>query len=99
MYVKLKGKPELKAEYDAIFREQLLAGIIEQVPVSRENEVGVHFMPHHGVVRKDRETSKLRIVFDGSAKQNADEFSLNECLDKGPNYIPSLFDVLAKFEM
>ena len=86
------------AEY-AIFREQLRAGIIEQVPVSRENEVGVHFMPHHGVVRKDRETSKLRIVFDGNAKQNADEFSLNERLDEGPNYIPSLFDVLVKFRV
>ena len=82
------------AEYDAIFREQLLAGIIEQVPVSRENEVRVYFIPHHGVVRKDRETSKLRIVFYGSAKPNADEFSLNERLDEGSNYIPSLFDVL-----
>ena len=99
LHVKLKGKPELMAEYDAIFREELRAGIIEQVPVSRENEVGVHFMPHHGVVRKDRETSKLRIVFDGSAEQNADEFSLNERLDEGPNYIPSLFDVLVKFRV
>ena len=60
LYVKLKGKPELMAEYAAIFREQFRAGIIEQVPVSRENEVEVHFMPHHGVVHKDRETSKLR---------------------------------------
>ena len=56
-------------------------------------------MPHHGVVRKDRETSKLRIVFDGSAKQNVDEFSLIEPLDEGPNYIPSLFDVLVKFRV
>ena len=97
--VKLKGKPELMAEYDAIFREQFHAGIIEQVPVSRENEVGVHFMPHHSIVCKDGKTSKLRIVFDGSAKQNADEFSLNEHLDEGPNYIPSLFDVLVKFRV
>ena len=87
------------AEYDAIFREQLRAGIIEQVPVSRENEVGVHFMLHQGVVRKDHETSELRIVFDGSAKQNADEFSLNERLDEGTNYILSLFDVLVKFRV
>ena len=99
LYVKLKGKPELMAEYDAIFGEQFRTGIIEQVPVSRENEVGVHFMPHNSVVRKDRETSKLRTVFDGSAKQNADEFSLNKRLDEGPNYIPSLFDVLVKFRV
>ena len=54
---------------------------------------------HHGVVRKDRETSKFRIVFNGSAKQNADEFSLNERLDEGPNYISSSFDVLVKFRV
>ena len=90
LYVKLNCKPELMAEFDAIFREQLRAAIIEQVPVSRENEVGVHFM---------KQTSKLRIVFDGSAKQNVDEFSLNERLDKGPNYNLSLFDVLVKFRV
>ena len=55
-------------------------------------------MPHHGVVHKDRETSKLRIVFDGSAKQNVDQFLLNERLDERPNYIPSLFDVLMNLE-
>ena len=55
-------------------------------------------MLHHGIVYKARETNKLRILFHGSAKQNADEFSLNEHLDEGPNYIPS-FDVLVKFRV
>ena len=36
------------------------------------NKVFVSHNAAYGVVRKDRETSKLRIVFDGSAKQNAD---------------------------
>ena len=68
LYVRPKGKPELLAEYNGIFREQLHTGIIEQAPVSSEN-VGVHVIPHHGVVLTDCETSKLRIVFDCSAKQ------------------------------
>ena len=56
----------------------------------------VHFVLHHSVVCKNHETSKLRTVFDGSAQQNVDELSLNK--HKGPDCIPSLFDVLVKFK-
>jgi hypothetical protein len=41
-------------------------------------------MPRHSVVRTDKNTTKLRVVYDGSAKQ-------------GPNLIPKLFDILIKF--
>ena len=55
-------------------------------------------MPHHGVVRREKLTSKVRIVFDGSAKHgDATTASINECLEKGPNLVPHLFDVLIKF--
>lgn len=54
-------------------------------------------MPHHGVVRRDKDTTKLRVVYDGSAKLKPDDVSINDCLDQGPNYIPKLFDVLVKF--
>ena len=56
-------------------------------------------MRHNGVVRTNRETSKLCVVFEGSAKQNIEDFLLNERLDEGPNYIPSLFDVFVKFRV
>ena len=29
---------------------------------------GCHFLPHHGVIHEDKETTKLRVGFDGSAK-------------------------------
>ena len=51
----------------------------------------------HGVIRKSRETTKLRIVYDGSAKSPGLQISLNDCLPTGPNYIPKLVDVLVKF--
>ena len=41
--------------------------------------------------------NKIQIVYDGSAKPNGLEPSLNECLQTGPNIIIKLFDVLVKF--
>ena len=57
----------------------------------------MHYIPHHGVARNDRDTTKLRIVFDGSAKEKNNERSLNDHLLNGPNFIPPIFDVLVKF--
>ena len=54
-------------------------------------------MPHHGVVREDKQTTKLRLVFDGSAKPDGNSPSINECLEKGPNLVPNLFDTVIKF--
>ena len=45
----------------------------------------------------DRETTKLHIVFDASAKVDKAALSLNDSLEKGPNGIPHLFDILLKF--
>ena len=54
-------------------------------------------MLHHGVTREDKETTKLCIVFDGSAKDAKTMYSLNKCLEKGPNQFPHIFDILVKF--
>ena len=35
-------------------------------------------------------------MYDGSTRAT-DEYSLNDCLQKGPNYIPKLFDILVQF--
>ena len=53
-------------------------------------------MPHHGVIRQDKDTTKLRIVFDGSAKAD-NNVSLNDCLSKGPNHTPLILDILLRF--
>ena len=67
------------------------------MPVDKETKVNSHFLPHHGITRDDRQTSKLHIVFDGSAKSSKLSFSLNECLEIGPNYVPQIFDSLINF--
>lgn len=95
---RLKKDKELAIAYDNVIKEQLDSGIIEKIDDDSEVIDGkVHYLPHHGVIRKDRTTTKLRIVFDGSARENNDESSFNDLLDKGPNLTPHVFNILAKF--
>ena len=99
LHGRLKKDPKLLSEYDAIFQEQLRKGIIEYVPSNQVSAEKPHYLCHHGVVRKDHDTTKLRIVFDGSAKSVPNQLSLNDCLQLGENYMPSLFDTLLRFRV
>ena len=53
--------------------------------------------PHHAVIRRDAETTKLRIVYDASSKETKNGTSLNDCLHTGPSLNPLLFDILVRF--
>ena len=110
MHAKLQKKPELLKEYDQIIKEQLSCGIIEVVPeeevvkievanatsTNPQNE-DIHYIPHHAVIRQNRETTKVRVIYDGSAKSKDQHYALNDCLETGPNYIPHLLEVLLRF--
>ena len=56
---RLQGKEALWLEYDKIFQTQLQTGIIEPVPQSELSSVSAHFLPHHGIVQEDKDTTKL----------------------------------------
>ena len=43
-----------------------------------------------------RETTKIRILYDASAKPNKDSVSLNECLETGLPLQKSLWDLLIR---
>jgi len=86
----------LLQEYQSTFSQQLQSGIIEVIPKDEEGNEPNFYLPHHGVVRRDKETTKLRIVFDGSAKTKSN-VSLNDCLAKGPNHTPFFFHILLRF--
>ena len=84
-------------EYDESFCEQLNSHVIERVPEEELNCEGAHYICHFGVVRGNRETTKLPIVFDGSAKSSREVLSLNDRFDTGGNYLPLLSDTLTRF--
>ena len=56
------------------------------------------FLPHHAVIKQDRVTTKIRIVFDGSSRTNQ-SLSLNDCLYKGRTLLNDLAVMLIKFRI
>ena len=97
---RLQLNPDIFEQYDSVIKEQLAAGVIEKVEEGLEPRPpgSVHYIPHHEVLRQDRQTTKLRIVYDASSKSKG-EVSLNDCLDPGPNLAPLITDVLLRFRM
>ena len=51
----------------------------------------VHYIPHHPAVRLDMATTKLRVVYDASARSNGP--SLNDCLYAGPTFRQNIIDL------
>ncbi|MCP3662859.1 MAG: DUF1759 domain-containing protein [Gammaproteobacteria bacterium] len=92
---------EFMKKYNNIIMEQLDRGIIEKIERSPEEERGrlVHYIPHHGVLTPLKETTKLRIVFDASAKTRKSNLSLNECLYRGDVMLPDLIGLIMRFRL
>ena len=55
----------------------------------------MRYLPHHPVIRQDKNTTEMHIVYDASSSVNS--VSLNSCLEPGPCLIPNLLDVLIRF--
>ena len=85
-------------DYDAVFKGYEKDNIIEKVPINGFEKDFVHYLPHRGVVREDKETTKLRIVFDASCASEGAP-SLNDCLYPGSNLISKIFDILLRFRL
>ena len=90
---KLKKSPPLLKHYDEIIQEQLDRGIIEKVTNDSLEGPIKHYIPHHPVVTPGKSTTKVRIVYDASAKVR------NDCLYRGPVMLPDLCGLLIRFRM
>ena len=58
----------------------------------------VHYLPQRAVVLQNRDTTKVRIVF-GTLAQVNNESSLNDILYFGPCLLPSLHDILIRYQI
>ncbi|GFW58301.1 integrase catalytic domain-containing protein [Trichonephila clavipes] len=90
---------ELYLKYDGIIKEHLRDGIIERVNMSLDKNINTgYFLPHHAVVREQKDSTKVRIVFDASSKGKG-ALSLNDCLESGPNLNPDLLKIILRFRL
>ena len=81
--------------YDAIIKEQLDMGIIEEAPTQPTGS-RTFYMPHKPVIRDNATSTKVRMVFHASAKPSPETFSVNECMNNGRQTQPLLWDILIR---
>ncbi|XP_055645180.1 uncharacterized protein LOC129781531 [Toxorhynchites rutilus septentrionalis] len=93
---KLDQNPILKERYHAFMAEFIELGHMREVPMDEPNPDTVCFLPHHAVLKESSTTTKVRSVFDASAKTSTG-FSLNDSLLVGPVIQDELFDILLRF--
>ena len=90
---KLENQGQLET-YDSIIRDQVSQGIVEYAHDKVESRE--FYIPHKAVIRENVESTKMRIVYDASAKANNCAPSLNECLETGPPLQNQLWSVLVR---
>ncbi|GFT05035.1 uncharacterized protein TNCV_530911 [Trichonephila clavipes] len=96
---RFKNDSSLFEDYKLVVNNYLSEKIIERVPFEEENlKHNNVYLPHRAVIRTDKTTSKLRIVFDTSSHAKS-QLSLKDCLHTGLNFIPNLFFLLIKFRV
>ena len=82
-------------EYQITIEQYIQKGYLRRVPPDEKPPPEVWYLPHFPVIRMDKSTSKVRIVFDCSAK--CEGISLNDVIHPGPKLQKNLFDVLVRF--
>ncbi|XP_066592932.1 uncharacterized protein [Prorops nasuta] len=85
--------PFIKQQYNNVMQEYLDLG--HMIEVSNTDDDG-YFMPHHAVIKNSSLTTKVRVVFDASAKVRTGK-SLNETLMVGPTIQNSIFEHILRF--
>ncbi|XP_075990332.1 uncharacterized protein LOC142985983 [Anticarsia gemmatalis] len=71
---------------------------MEAVPVEEINTKRAVYLPHHAVVRSDKESTKVRVVYDASCK-GTNGISLNDELLVGPLIQDDLRSILMRWRM
>ncbi|CAK9813845.1 hypothetical protein ANTPLA_LOCUS8006 [Anthophora plagiata] len=93
---KLQQEPETKRQYHEVMREYLDLGHMSKVKTGLSPN-GL-YLPHHGVKKIASQTTKLRVVFDGSAETTTG-ISLNDTLHTGPKLQDDLLYILLRFRI
>ena len=67
----MKNNSELTKQYDNVIQDQLRMKVIERVKSGPSDSIK-HYIPHHAVVNPSKTTTKVRVVYDASAKMKED---------------------------
>ncbi|XP_065094876.1 uncharacterized protein LOC135715620 [Ochlerotatus camptorhynchus] len=100
---RLERHPDIKEPYHAFMKEYVDMRHMRRLTTTElqaeANGVGqrkVFYLPHHAVIKESSTTTKVRVVFDASARTDSG-YSLNDVLLKGPVIQDNLLNLLIRF--
>lgn len=92
----LAANPKVYDDYRSFLKEyEVLEHMTESQAANPQRGC---FLPHHAVLKESSTTTKLRVVFDASAKTTTG-ISLNNVLCVGPVVQQNLFSIITRFRL
>ena len=92
---RLEQNSEIFKAYDQVTKDQLVNNVIEKVSENQGENLKEFFLSYRPVIKQNAESTKLRVVYDASAKSESG-YSLNNCLKKGSSVQNELGDILIR---
>ncbi|GIX78897.1 reverse transcriptase [Caerostris darwini] len=84
-------------DYENVFEDSKKEGIVEELNSEDLKDSKCHYLRHRPVI-KDNSTTRIRPVFDGSAKFKGSS-SLNDSLVTGPNLVELIPSLINRFRI
>ncbi len=81
--------------YNGVPKKHMVKGYIHKVPAEERQLDQAWYLPHFPILRPDKSTTKVRIVFDASVGSQG--LSLNDTILQGPRLQNDLVKVLIRF--
>ncbi|XP_064653297.1 uncharacterized protein LOC135503579 [Lineus longissimus] len=92
----LMRRPEVAKRYKEAFEATVEKGYITKISSEKAQEPG-WYLPHFAVIRDDKQTTKVRIVYDAAAAYEGT--SLNQKMFPGPKLQRDILEILLKFRL
>ncbi|XP_068728654.1 uncharacterized protein [Montipora capricornis] len=93
----LLKKPEVERRYKEAMNANVEMGYVRKLEPNEAEDGRSWYLPHFPVIREDRETTKVRIVFDSAARCQG--VSLNDVMLNGPKLHRDVLDILLRFRL
>nr|XP_034194643.1 uncharacterized protein LOC117610904 [Osmia lignaria] len=94
---KLAKDDKLKQQYSEYLREYCNLGHMCEI-TQQDNTHEGYYIPHHAVVKAESLSTKVRVVFDASAR-STNNLSLNDTLRVGPTIQDELIFIIMRFRL
>ncbi|XP_039760333.1 uncharacterized protein LOC120633963 [Pararge aegeria] len=96
---KLEASNKLRSAYDDVIKGYLAKDYISPAPsYDSKDPVPIYVMPHTGILREGKLSTRLRLVVDASCRSSSGK-ALNHLLHSGQNLQGDLFKIILNFRL